>query len=155
MPTLRLVPADEPFEARENVDLRRMLSRLTQGTHDKARGLWVLKPCEAQALYEALAHRTFSQDQLEAVSAAIRAIDPDESDSDWDTCRLESFVQATRWLVDRPQWIDSAVTRLHAAMRAQAPQARFRLALCRAAFVTFLTIDFLPTQPEELFRLAG
>ncbi|MEK7620457.1 MAG: hypothetical protein AAB413_04455 [Patescibacteria group bacterium] len=155
MPALRLVKAGEPFEARENVALRQMLARLTMGTHDKARGLWVLKPCEAQALHDALAYRTFSSDQLETVEGVIRAMDPYERDTAWDEARLLSLVRVAAGLVDHRQWIDQPIRRLHAAMRAQGSQARFRLALCRAALVAFLTIDFLPTQPEELFRLAG
>ena len=155
MPTLRLVRADEPIEACESENLRLMLARLTLGTHDRTRGPLVLRPSEEQALYDALSHRTFSSDQLEAVEAAIRVIDPNELDSDWDSFRLASFVQASKRLVDHQEWIDRHIRRLHVAMRVQGPQARFRLVLCRAVLVIFLTIDFLPSQPEELLRLAG
>ena len=155
MPTLRLVRADEPIEVCENEDLRRMLARLTWGTYDKAQGSWVLLLSEAQALYEVLAPRTFSQGQLEAVVRTLRLVDPYASDTRWNEARLTSLVLAASGFVERGWWIDEAVRRLHAAMRAQGPHARFRLALCRAALVTFLTIDHLPSQPEELLRLAG
>ncbi|MBI4435738.1 hypothetical protein HY630_03635 [Candidatus Uhrbacteria bacterium] len=155
MPTLRLVQADEPSQARENVALRQMLERLTQGTHDKARGLWVLKPVEAQVLSEVLAHRMFSPDQLETIESTIRAIDPHKFDSDWHDRHLVSLVRVAKGLVDRPEWISIPIQRLHAAMRAQGSEARFRLSLCRAALVAFLTIDLLPSEPEELLHLTG
>ena len=125
MPALRLVKAGEPFEARENVALRQMLARLTMGTHDKARGLWVLKPAEAQALHDALAYRTFSSDQLETVEGVIRAMDPYERDTAWDEARLLSLVRVAAGLVDHRQWIDQPIRRLHAAIarRARRPDS--------------------------------
>ncbi|MCR4314374.1 MAG: hypothetical protein NUV84_03960 [Candidatus Uhrbacteria bacterium] len=138
MPTLRLVRAVEPSEACENVDLRRTLKRLTYGTHDRQRG-FVLLPSEAQALYNALAHRTFSLTQLEEIERLIHEVDPHEIDSTWNGRRLRSFVRARRHALDRPEWIDRPLDRLHAAMRSQGRDTRFRLWLTRAVFVIFLT----------------
>ncbi|MBI4256707.1 hypothetical protein HY626_01465 [Candidatus Uhrbacteria bacterium] len=151
---LRLVRADEHFEARQNVALRRTFERLTLGTHDRQQG-FVLLPPEAQALYEVLALRRFSSDQLKIIESTIRAIDPYDLDSGWDDRRLASLVRVASGLIDHPKWIEESIGHLHAAMRAQGSEARFRLSLCRAVLVAFLTIDLLPTQPEELLRLAG
>ena len=156
MHTLRSVRPDEPFEARENVDLRRMLARLTYGTHDWRRGFVLLLP-ESEALYAVLAHRVFSLSQLEQAEAVIRELDRRNRRRRlvWQEHRLISLMETMRQHVDRPEWIDLAIERLHAAMRAQGSEARFRLSMCRATLVAFLTIDFLPTQPEELLRLTG
>lgn len=154
MPALRLVRAGEPFEARENVDLQRMLARLTLGIHDRQKG-FVLLPPEAQALYDALAHRTFSPHQFDQVERVVREIDPHEIDSEWDDHRLETFVAAMRSCVDRLEWIDLPVQYLHAAMRSQGTEARFRLWFSRAVLVAFLTVDFLSTDPNRTDRLAG
>ena len=153
MSALRLVRADEPHEARENVVLRRTLERLTYGTHDRQRG-FALLPSEAQALYGALAHRTFSLEQLDQIEAAIRRMDPHELDTDWDDHRLESFVAAMRSRLNRPEWIDLPIHRLHSAMRDQGSDARFRLWYVRAALAVFLAVDFLPDLAEHS-RLAG
>lgn len=153
MSALRLVRADEPTRARENRVLRRTLARLTQGTHDWRRG-FALTPSEAQALYEGLAHRTFSPEQLDRIEAAIRWMDPHELDTDWDNHRLEAFVDAMRGRVDRPEWIDLSLCRLHAVMSSQGSDARFRLWYARAALVVFLAIDLLPDLGERS-RLAG
>ncbi len=152
--SLRLVRADEPHEACENVDLRRVLARLTLGTHDQERGFVLLSP-ESRALYEVLAHRGFSPIQFDQVERVIRQIDPCELDSDWDDRKLEAFVTSMRSRVERPEWIDLPIQLLHAAMRSQEPRARFRLWYTRAVLVAFLTVDFLPTQPEDLALLAG
>lgn len=148
--SLRLVRVQELHEARENVSLRQALARLTQGTHDKARGLWVLTPCEAQALYEALAHRTFSPSQLDEIERLIREVDPCKRDSTWNSRRLRSFVRARRHALDRPEWIDQPLKRLHRAMRAQGKGATFRLWLTRTALVIFIT-----TSEHRTDRLAG
>lgn len=147
---LRLVRADEPFEARENVDLRRTLERLTLGTHDRQKG-FVLLPSEAQALYDALAHRMFSPTQLDEIERLIREVDPLEVDSTWNSRRLRSFVRARRHILDRPEWINQPIDRLHAAMRNQGRDKRFRLWLTRAALTIFLTTS----DPNRTDRLAG
>lgn len=147
---LRLVRADEPYEARENVDLRRMLARLTRGTHERGRG-FVLLPSEAQALYSALAHRTFSPTQLDEIERLVREVDPQEDDSMWNSRRLRSFVRARRHVLDRPEWIDQPLNRLHVAMREQGKGVTFRLWLTRAALVIFITTS----DPNRTDRLAG
>ena len=153
MHALRLVRADEPHEARENVDLRRTLERLTLGTHDRRRG-FVLLPFESEALYAALARREFSHSQLKQVDEVIREIDPHVIDSKWDDHRLILFVDAMRQHIDRYEWVDLPLAQLHAAMRSQGPQARFRLWFSRAVLVAFLTVDFLDPN-SETERLAG
>lgn len=150
MSTLRLVRADEPFEARENVDLRCTLARLTLGTHDRQKG-FVLLPSEAQALYDALAHRMFSQVQLDEIERLIREVDPQEDDSVWNSRRLRSLVRARRHALDRPEWIDQPLVRLHAAIRDQGRDKQFRLWLTRAALVIFLTTS----DPNRNRLLAG
>lgn len=149
MPTLRLVRAEEPSEARGNVDLRRTLKRLTYGTHDRQRG-FVLLSSEAQAIYDALAHRTFSLIQLTEIERLIHEVDPYEVGSMWNGRRLRSFVRARRHALDRPEWIDQPLKRLHAAMRSQGRNKRFRLWLTRAVFVIFLT-----TSEPQTDLLAG
>lgn len=147
---LRLVRADEPLMARENVELRRMLSRLTLGTHDRQRG-FVLLPSEAQALYEVLAYRVFSPVQLEEIERLIREVDPQVADSAWNSRRLRSFVRVRRRTLDRPEWIDQPLKQLNAAMREQGKGATFRLWLTRAALTIFLTTS----DPNRTDRLAG
>jgi len=147
--SLRLVRTDEPFEAPENVALGRTLERLTLGTHDWQQG-FVLLPSEAQALYDALAHRTFSPHQLEQIGRLIREVDPHEEDSPWNSRRLRSLVRARRHALDRPEWIDQPLKRLHRAMRAQGKGVTFRLWLTRAALVIFIT-----TSEHRTDRLAG
>ncbi|TAL50808.1 hypothetical protein EPN81_01645 [Patescibacteria group bacterium] len=154
MPTLRLVRADEPSQARESVDLRRMLERLTYGTHKRGRGFLFLPP-EAQALFDVLGSGVFSPAQLDRVEMVIRSVDPHEIGSEWDDHRLESFVSCLKRHVERPEWINLSLDRLHAAMRSQGPDARFRLWYMRAVLVAFLTVDFLSSDPEEINRLAG
>jgi hypothetical protein len=131
-----------------------MLARLTYGTHDWRRGFSLL-PQEAQALYEALAHRNFSSQSLAEIDTRIRSMDPHEPGSQWDTRRLATFVQNAREYVDHAEWVDGPLRRLQTAMRSQVPTARFRLWFVRASLVAFLTIDRLPIQPEELLFLAG
>ncbi len=156
MPALRLVRDGEPFEARENVALRRTLERLTLGTHERGRA-FVLLPSESEALYEVLAHRVFSHSQLEQVEAVVHELDRRNRRRRlvWQEHRLVLLMKIMRQHADLPEWIDFSIERLHTAMRAQGSEARFRLSLCRAVLVAFLTIDFLPTQPRELLRLAG
>ncbi len=152
--TLRLVRADEPQEALENVNLRRMLECLTRGTHDQQRG-FVLLPSEAQALYSVLALRTFSLEQLDQVEEVIRELDPQKDGSRWNDHTLMSFVDGMRQHLDRPHWVDQPIRSLHREMRSQGSDARFRLWLCRAALVAFLTVDHLFIDSEEFSRLTG
>lgn len=151
---LRLVRVNEPFEVRENMVLRQRLMQLTYGTHDRGRG-FVFLPSEAQALYAVLAHKTFLPQQLDQIEQVLRIMDPDEDDSLWDDHYLRTFVERMRMHTGRTQWIDQPICQLHTAMRAQGASKKFRLWLCRAALVAFLYVDFLPTEPEYLFRLVG
>lgn len=130
-----------------------MLSRLTYGTHSWRQG-FALLPQEAQALYETLAHRQFSSQHLDQIDVAIREMDPQETDSEWNTYQLAMFVQIMRKYLDRSEWIDEPLRRLHASMRSQGSDKRFRLWFVRAALVVFLTIDFVPLY-KNTFRLAG
>ena len=149
MPALRLVKEGEPFEARENVALRQMLARLTPGTHERG-GTFVLLLREAQALYEVLAHRTFSPTQLEEIERLIREVNPQRADSEWNSRRLRSFVRTRRHALGRHEWIDQPISRLHAAMSEQWKLVTFRLCLTRAALVIFIT-----TSAPRTDRLAG